>query len=182
MRTLTNGAAESSIQAAILTYRTCRTRLPTFILNDSMTASKPAILVAMPFLSMGGGEAVVSQICRSLNRKGCRIVVITTVPLMACQGDTTEWFADSACAIHHLPVLLAQNEWAPFILDLIARHRIELVWLVGSSYLYEMLPAIKRRFPQVSVVDLLFNPVGHTANHLKYREYIDHVTVEHDGI
>jgi glycosyltransferase involved in cell wall biosynthesis len=145
------------------------------------TGYQPAVLLAMPYLTMGGGEAAVSQICRQLKRAGFRIFVITTVPVAEWQGDTTEWFADS-CSIHHLPRSLPPRKWGSFVAQLIAENRIDLIWLAGSSFVYELLPKLKKRFTRLAVVDLLFNPVGHTANHLKFSKYIDHVAVEHAGM
>ncbi len=143
---------------------------------------KPGILLAMPFLAMGGGEAAVSQICRRLKGAGFRIFVITTEPVAESRGDTTEWFADSCCAIHHLPRSLPAHKWKGFIADLIAQNRIDVIWLAGSSFIYKYLPKLKRKFGRLAVVDLLFNPVGHTASNLKYASSIDHVVVEHSGM
>lgn len=143
---------------------------------------EPAILLAMPFLAMGGGEAAVSQICRQLKRAGFRIFVITTEAVAESKGDTTEWFADSCCSIHRLPRSLPAGKWKSFVSGLITQNRIELIWLAGSSFVYKMLPKLKRSFRHLAVVDLLFNPVGHTANHLRYANYIDHVVVEHTGM
>jgi glycosyltransferase involved in cell wall biosynthesis len=143
--------------------------------------SEAAVLLAMPFLTMGGGEAAVSQICRQLKNAGFRIFVITTEPAAECLGDTTEWFADS-CSIYHLPRSLPSRKWKRFISRLIAQNRIDVIWLAGSSFVYNLLPKLKQRFRNLAVVDLLFNPVGHTANHLKFAKYIDHVAVEHTGM
>jgi O-antigen biosynthesis protein len=143
--------------------------------------AKPAVLLAMPYLTMGGGEAAVSQVCRQLKREGFRIFLITTVPVAEWQGDTTEWFADS-CSIHHLPQSLPSRTWERFVAQLIAQNRIDLIWLAGSSFVYDLLPKLKQKFTRLAVVDLLFNPVGHTANHLKFSRYIDHVAVEHSGM
>jgi glycosyltransferase involved in cell wall biosynthesis len=143
---------------------------------------EPGVLLAMPFLAMGGAEAAVSQICRRLKGAGFRIFVITTEPVAESRGDTTEWFADSCCAIHHLPRSLPAHKWKGFIAGLIAQNRIDLIWLAGSSFVYKFLPKLKREFGPLAVVDLLFNPVGHTASHLKYARFIDHVVVEHSGM
>jgi glycosyltransferase involved in cell wall biosynthesis len=142
----------------------------------------PAILLAFPYLSMGGAEAVISQICRHLAQAGFRLFIITTVPTMESQGDTTSWFEPSAAGIYHLPKMLDVPEWPDFIARLIEQHRISVIWQIGSSYLYHLLPRIRQLFPAVAVADLLFNPEGHGANHLKYREFIDQTITEYDGM
>jgi hypothetical protein len=129
----------------------------------------PVLLIAMPYLTLGGAEATVSQICRQLRRRGFRIFLITTEPVMESQGDTSEWFEDSVEEIYHLPQRLDQmTAWAEFVFSLIRREQVEVLWQVGSGYVYSLLPQVRASFPEVAVVDLLFNPVGHTENHLRY--------------
>jgi len=134
-----------------------------------------AILLAMPWLTVGGAEASVSRICRELKRLGFRIFVITTEPVQSFQGDTTQWFRDAAAGIYHLPQ-------ESFVFDLIRRESIGLIWQVGSAFVYDLLPQLKKRFPAIAVTDLLFNSVGHTTNYLKRRRLIDHAIVEHEGM
>ena len=46
----------------------------------SQTQHQPTILLAMPFLTMGGAEAIVSQLCGQLKALGFRLLVISTTP------------------------------------------------------------------------------------------------------
>jgi O-antigen biosynthesis protein len=141
------------------------------------------ILLAMPSLTMGGAEASLSRICRRLRRHDYRIVLITTQPAEESKGDSSGWFEGSIDAIYHLPQV-CENVflWSDFVFSLIEREPVSVLWQVGSSYVYSLLPEIHRRFPRVAVVDLLFNPVGHTQEYVAYRRFIDHVVVEHDGM
>jgi O-antigen biosynthesis protein len=142
----------------------------------------PAVLLAMPFLTMGGAETTVSRSCRELKRLGFRIFVYTTVPATENQGDATCWFEDSAVGIYHLPNFLDRDHWPAFISYLVQQHGISVLWLVGSSYTYDLLPELRELFPQLAVVDLLFNSVAHAANCQKYNYLIDRVVVEHEGM
>jgi glycosyltransferase involved in cell wall biosynthesis len=143
--------------------------------------ARPTVLFAMPFLSMGGSEAAVSRLCRQLKRLGFRVLVYTT-PVMESHGDTTAWFEDSAVGIYHLPRFLDIDQWPAFIAYLVQQHGVSVLCQVGSSYTYDLLPRLRKLFPQMAVVDLLFNPVGHTANYFKYNHLIDHVVCEHSGM
>jgi glycosyltransferase involved in cell wall biosynthesis len=136
------------------------------------------ILLAMPFLTVGGAERVTSQICQQLKALGFRVLVMTTTPTIEGQGDTTAWFEECACGIYHLPRFLNTPVWSLFVCYLIEQHSVGVLWQVGSSYTYDLLPQIRQFFPSLPVVDLLFNPVGHTANYLKYSYLIDHVVTE----
>jgi glycosyltransferase involved in cell wall biosynthesis len=136
----------------------------------------------MPFLTVGGAEAITSRICQKLRALGTRVVVVTTVETLPEQGDTASWFEGAIEALYQLPKLAPPSEWRRYFFALLRRHQIDIVWLVGSSFIYELLPALRRELPRVAVVDLLFNPVGHTANFLKHKAWIDAVVTEHDDM
>ena len=136
----------------------------------------------MPFLTVGGAEAVTSQLCKQLKALGFRLLVITTVPAIEGQGDTTAWFEEGAFGIYHLPGFLDTSVWTAFVCYLIQQHSVGVLWQVGSSFTYDLLPLLRQVFPSLAIVDLLFNPVGHTANYLKYSYLIDHVITEDAGM
>ena len=104
------------------------------------------------------------------------------LPAIESQGDTSAWFEDSAAGVYHLPQFLDVSLWPAFICYLIQQHSVDAIWQVGSTFMYDLLPQIRQLFPAIPVVDQLFNPVGHTANYLKYRYLIDHVVTEHAGM
>jgi glycosyltransferase involved in cell wall biosynthesis len=143
---------------------------------------RPTVLLAMPFLTMGGSEKIVSLICQQLKGLGFRILLYTTVGATWEQGDTTSWFEESVDGIYHLPRFLDIAHWPAFLAYLIQQQGVSVLWQVGSTYTYDLLPDLKQLFPQLAVVDLLFNTIGHTANHLKYNYLIDHVVTEHNGL
>jgi glycosyltransferase involved in cell wall biosynthesis len=142
----------------------------------------PAVLVCMPYLTVGGAEASVSLICSQLDRLGFSIFLVTTTPVPGTLGDTTSWFQPCTRGIYHLPRFLHTGLWLAFVCRLIERHSIGLIWQVGSGFIYEHLPRIKRLFPGLAAIDLLFNPVGHTEQFFKTRRSIDHVITEHEDM
>ena len=140
------------------------------------------ILLAMPFLTIGGAEASMSRVCAQLSRLEFRFVVVTTLAADPEQGDSTAWFENSTSEIFHLPQFLSGSRWPDFLDYIIESRGIRLLWQVGSTYMYDQLPRIKQRFADLRVLDLLFNPVGHGASFLKYNSFIDHVVAEHRGM
>ena len=163
-----------------LSPRSYRNLLPTVVSSPS---KRPyAILVALPSLEIGGGEARVSRICSHLSRQGFRFVIISTEAPNRNQGDCTPWFESGAAEVFPLPRLAHESRWPDFIDYLIESRPIDLVWQVGSAYMYKQLPHLKQRFPTLKVVDLLFNSIDHTGDFLKYNYLIDHVITEHIGM
>jgi glycosyltransferase involved in cell wall biosynthesis len=62
----------------------------------------------------------------------------------------------------------------------IRNRNVGLILQIGAGWLYRHLPAIKEKFPDVSIVDLLYNDVGHVVNHFLFEAGIDGVIVESD--
>jgi glycosyltransferase involved in cell wall biosynthesis/SAM-dependent methyltransferase len=136
------------------------------------------ILIAMPFFIIGGAERLLSEIVAHLGSRGFRVVLVTTEYVYPIYGDATPWFERTTAEIYQLPRFLEPNRWQDFIDYLLETRNVSLLWIVGSRVFYELLPKINSGHPELKVIDLLFNTVGHTANNRKYAEYIDRVLVE----
>jgi glycosyltransferase involved in cell wall biosynthesis len=136
------------------------------------------ILLAVPFLIVGGAERLLSQIVAHLCRRGYRVVIVSTVPTDPAFGDCTDWFEPSTREIYHLPRFLEPHLWRDFVHYLIETREVGALWIVGSAFLYDLLPEIRAAWPQIRTVDLLFNTVGHTRNNRKQRHHIDLSLVE----
>jgi glycosyltransferase involved in cell wall biosynthesis len=136
-------------------------------------SNKIRVLLAMPFLTLGGAEKVVSQICGHLSEHRFHFTLVTTLPWDSQVGDTTAWFEPATTDIFHLPRFLPEKSWKDFVFYLIVSRMIQLIWQVGSSYLYELMPEIKSSFPHIKIADLLFNEIGHTQSNRKYNYCID---------
>ncbi len=141
-------------------------------------ARRPVLLLALPFMIVGGAERLLSDLMRHLVTQGWRVVIITSVDPGAEHGDTTEWFEGATNEIYHLPRFLAPERWRDFVRYLVISREVNLVWIVGSAFMYEFLPDLRGQFPRIRVADLLFNTVGHTADNRKYAQLIDIIFVE----
>lgn len=145
-------------------------------------AAGPTLLIALPFLVLGGAERLLSAIVAQLARNGWRVVIVTTVPVGQAEGDTTSWFESATPEIFHLPRFLDAEYWRDFLDHLLQSRHVQLLWVVGSSFVYDYLPALKLRHPRLAVADLLFNTVGHTANNRRYADCIDLTFVENTEV
>lgn len=140
------------------------------------------VLLAMPFLVVGGAETIVSQICQYLSTRDVRFTLITSITPNRTDGDTTALFEKSTPEIYHLPRFLSESQWQTFIFYLLETRNINLLWQVGSSYVYDLMPEIKTHFPKLRILDFLFNEVGHTANNRKYNYCIDLMLAENERV
>jgi len=146
--------------------------------NGDQDNHRPTILLALPFLIVGGAERLLSRIVGHLVGAGWRVLITTSVDAGPEHGDTTQWFEESTAEIYHLPHHLAPERWQDFVRYLILSRRVDLLWIVGSAFVYDILPALKREFGGLKTADLLFNTVGHVANNRKHAELIDLTFVE----
>jgi len=65
------------------------------------------------------------------------------------------------------------------ILEELARIRDASILLqIGAPQAYRQLPYLKERIPRLRLLDMLYNPVGHTLNHFLFENAFDAVIVE----
>lgn len=159
-----------------------RAQFPLQNIGRYAVSTRPSLLIALPFLIIGGAERLLSAISEHLARQGWKIVIVTTIPVGPEHGDATSWFAEATQEIYHLPRFLAPDRWEDFIHYLFAAKNIDLLWMVGSAFVYDMTPAIKESNPRLAIVDLLFNTIGHTANNRKHAKAISLNLVENQEV
>lgn len=153
-----------------------------FLGRSSMNRRTPAILLALPFTLIGGAERLLSGIVAHLAAQGWRVTVVTSIDAGHEHGDSTSWFERATAEIFHLPRFLAADRWPDFVSYLIASREIDVVWIAGSAFMYNLLPVIRAKFPNIRVADLLFNTIGHTKNNRKYAKLIDVNFVENKEV
>ena len=137
--------------------------------------SQPAILLALPFITIGGAEKLFSTLAQSLIEKGYKVVVITTLVLADTIRDCTESFETVTPYLYPFPRLLENQEdrWKDFLFYLLERHRIGTILIAGCNFVYRLLPEIDCNFPQIAVFDQLFNDGVHFVTNRQYAHYID---------
>src|SRR5262249_14248724 len=82
--------------------------------------------------------------------------------------------------IYHLPNFLLTDAWKDFIFNYVYVKNIGRVLISASEFAYSILPALKQRFPEVTVYNLVHNDTsfGYFRHSVGYDECIDfHVAV-----
>jgi glycosyltransferase involved in cell wall biosynthesis len=134
-----------------------------------------SILIALPFITIGGAEKLFATLARSLVGRGYKVVVITTLVLAKTIRDCTGSFEEVTPYLYPLPRLLQNQEecWADFLFYLLKRHGIGTILIAGCDFVYRLLPEIAREFPEIAVLDQLFNDEVHYPTNRHYSPYID---------
>ena len=133
------------------------------------------ILFALPFVITGGADTILLQVAQHLSENGFDIAVMTTIKIDADKfGDNTPKYQNITQEVYHLYNFLeSEKQWRDYIYYYLESRQVDILFIVGSAYFYNLLPDIKRDFPNLKIVDQLFNEYGHIENNRKHSNLID---------
>jgi glycosyltransferase involved in cell wall biosynthesis len=139
------------------------------------TEANPPILFALPFIINGGAEKVFATLARSLIQRGHKVIMITTLVPAKTIPDCTESFEAVTPHLYSLPRLLQNQEerWRDFLYFLLKRHQVGMILIGGCDFVYQLLPEIAEEFPQIAILDQLFNDGVHFQTNRRHAAYID---------
>jgi glycosyltransferase involved in cell wall biosynthesis len=173
---------EAIERSMALRRKELRARNPLVNLAGRAPEERKSILIALPWMVLGGAERLLSKVVKRLGKDGWDASIVTTLAPNTGDGDSEPWFAAATDRIFHLPKFLAEDRWNDFLDYLIGSRGIRRLLIAGSAYVYEQLPDLKAKYPQLKVLDLLFNTAGHTPNNRKFAEFIDGNIVENSEV
>ena len=130
------------------------------------------LLIALPNFHVGGAERLLSQVIAGLGKEGWRVIVIATgVDDPAC-GDSLSWFESATSECYALNRFLQREDWIRFVRHLLLTRKPDILLNVGSAAIYSLLPEIASNYPTMARIDLLFNLIAHTEEHLSHRAFL----------
>ncbi len=143
-------------------------------------SEKKSILILMPWLTFGGAETLIYNYCSKIN-KDFNISIITGLK------NDNEWeykFKKITENIYHLPNLFEnENDYLYFIINYIKTRKIDVIHIVHNSCFYDMLPEIKKIFPDIKVISTVFNTVAsHFGNSIKYKKFVNLYTTDNTKV
>ena len=139
---------------------------------------RPGFLLALPFVSIGGAETLLYGLAEEVIKKGFRLIVVTSLILPAVVPDYVKTFAALTPHVYPLGHLFHDAGLAEeFVCQLIQRYRVSHLFFAGCDLVYHLLPRLRHEFPDLAVIDQLFNDEVHAPNNRHYREYIDATVV-----
>jgi glycosyltransferase involved in cell wall biosynthesis len=136
-------------------------------------------MLVIPFFTIGGAERIFVSLFREWRRRGVRVIVATTLrlpPHVPNRIDQVRSFTPHAYQIAEL-FEGREDLQASFLYFLIRRYKPEFIFTAGSDFLYSYLPAIRRHFPEVRVIDQLFNDQVHLPTNRACAAWIDCTSV-----
>ena len=140
------------------------------------------VLVVLPWFTHGGADGQVEQLIRHWVGRGRTVVVVTTEPLAVGMVDRTPDLLEITPFVYRLPSLGAEDGWLGQLIGLIAALDDPVILKVGSGWFYRVLPRLRERFPNVRVIDQLFNEVGHLEANRVARNHLDLTLAAYQGL
>lgn len=110
------------------------------------------ILFMVPRVSPGGAEKSVIDLAGGLASRGHRVHMMTTF------GSRNTWadrVRDAGVALVELPAFLPESCWLAYLQVYLSGKSIDLLHVMNSHWAYAHLPEIRRRTPQLRIVDQL---------------------------
>ena len=144
------------------------------LLPDGETDSQAGFLLALPYITLGGAERLLSRVGQHIMESGQRLVVTTSLILSSAMPENSREFERLTTQVYHLRKLFQDDEHARlFYKYLIRRYNIKTLMLTGCEFTYSLLPELKEEFPELRVIDQLFNDTVHVPKNRKYEPWID---------
>lgn len=139
--------------------------------NQYLISPQKKVLCLLPWLQVGGGQAVVYEIINGL-KNDFDFSIMTT---LESQNEWHDKFYSLTKKIYHLPNFLNQNRRENYLPNFVRKHQIDTIFISGSEFIYSVLDKVKTINPQVRIVTLLHNDSkwGQADLDAKYDQYID---------
>ena len=136
-------------------------------------SDRPTVVIALPFMLIGGAERLLSAVANYLVDNGYRVIVMTSVRRDPRFGDSSAWFEEATTEVYDLPQLLSDDYWVDFADYIVDTKDVDVILIAGSTFAYHQLPRLRNRYPHLRVADILFNTEVHAESNRLYADHID---------
>lgn len=174
---LTKAPVEENIMSRRIGTNSSKKVSPLFITPSD---GRIHILIATAWITEGGVEQEIFDLCKLLNSRRFRVTIATTLP------SSHPWDALArkiGASVYHLADFLRPSEMANGFLHLVLNHRVDCAYIVNSQMAYRVAKTLKRIAPYLPVVDrnVAMDPGGGfpLVSAKVGRQFIDLRTVSH---
>lgn len=118
---------------------------------------RPTVMIAQPFIAVGGAEQLALHIMENLKDK-IRFVHVTCDELDASLGTLSDAFRQASPLIYNLPDFLYPEFRLAYLCDLIERYQPVAFYIHnGAAWFYDILPQLKQRFPALRTINQVYD-------------------------
>ena len=167
-------ASEAAARSEIPRPIVVSNRLQNLLRRTDSEDSKPGVLLALPYLLVGGAERMFFTLAKGIAKSGYQPLFTTSISVEPPLVANSEPFESEFRFVYDLARLFDDDHHRrDFLFYMLERRDVRTLLLAGSEFVYHLLPEIRIRFPRIRVVDQLFNDTGHVANNRRYSTLID---------
>lgn len=132
---------------------------------------KPNMLIAVPWMTFGGAETLILNFCHEIKNE----YNLSFVTGLLSGHEWEDKFRQITTSIYHLPNLFDDEQlYLEFISNYVTSRQIDILHIIHTDFVFDMLPELKRRHPELKVVVTMFNArVGHFEKSIAAEKYID---------
>lgn len=113
--------------------------------------NKINILMILPWMITGGADRFVLDLVSNLDKDKFEITILTTEPN---KNVLRQQFEENA-TVYDLTSFLSQKYWISFINYIIEKNNINLIFNTNSKFGYGILPYLKSKNPNISIIDYI---------------------------
>ncbi len=129
------------------------------------------VLIAIPWMTFGGAETLILNFCNEIKDS----INISFVTGLSSQHEWEHKFKKISPNVYHLENMFGEDKkmYLEYISNYISTRRIDVLHIVHTSFMFDMLPEIKKRHPNLKVIVTLFNTRAHFEESVGYEDLID---------
>jgi glycosyltransferase involved in cell wall biosynthesis len=147
---------------------------------DIASNNNPNVLVALPWMTFGGAETLITNFCNEINDN-------YNLDFVTGLNSAHEWeykFKELSNNIYHLTNLFDSTDYyAEFISNYIKTRKIDILHIIHTSVFFKALPIIKKRNPNLKVVVTVFNDrAEHFYRAVENEEWIDVLSTDNISV
>jgi glycosyltransferase involved in cell wall biosynthesis len=141
----------------------------------------PNILITVPWLDFGGASTLLYNFMREVDND-INLHIATGLP------SKNEWdykFRELTPLIFHMPSMFDTNPdlQLEFLSHYIKIRKIDILHIVHNGFIYDMLPELRYRHPQLKIVSTVFNDrAPYLEQSIKQQDYIDVFTTDNNAV
>jgi glycosyltransferase involved in cell wall biosynthesis len=135
-----------------------------------VSGGKPNVLIAIPWMPFGGAEALICNFGMGAKKE-------FNISFATGLESKHEWeykFREISTDIFHLANMFdKESMYLDFLSNYITTRNIDILHIIHTSYVFDMLQEIKRRHPDLKVVTTIFNDRAHFNESIEVGKHID---------
>jgi O-antigen biosynthesis protein len=137
--------------------------------------SRRPVVLAVPWMTrLGGGEQVARSLAAGLRQRGHTVVMVAFESPPPNSADGTELVGESTPYFYNLPNIVQRDDYGSVMKRILTGLASAHIVVIGATWIYDHIDDCRSWCPgPTTVIDLLFNHIGHIASTTMHADSID---------